>query len=1003
MEPNKENKMFKSVMLFDPLFLHNKKKSSLLLFDENDQKKKLAQSKHINPVEEEIKKIEKTLRLSKRNYNEITNVKLLYQIKEDLNVIKNILDDYNEELKDSSKITFLNVVSFILKKINKKTYETEILKTYFLNFEKLVHLFMPLNININDMMTRLVGQIQYEKKGKNRILFKEGDKGDKFYIILKGVVGILIPQEKIVNCCPTEFLKYLISLYLYQEKSLINKLLVSNRGTLKYDEKIFYSLMDGLKFYHFFIYYSGTKKSYKNPIEFLHKENKINNFIQKKTDFSPEQAFHSLNLTNISEEIYEYYHNSMNEMHSTFLTNLNENKVNPNTFSINSTNLSEFGEYIKEYEHDKRKLKENEFLDKLYRVSELSTNFTLGCSTEEYILRVNCERKIKDISKEIRNNIIKINEEPIDLKYYNYLEVNQLKDKNIFGELALINPNQKRTATIIIKEDCHFGILDKESYEISIKAAQEKSRIRNLLYFTNGFLFKGLTNNYFLNNYFFRFKKKTYNLGEYLFRRGEKRTKIFFIISGELQIGGKMTLKKITEIISYLDRETRWDDGGVIVKYCKKCEDFIKFYEEKENNFRFYVLKKKEIAGLDDMTENDIFLFDCMANSLEPTEVYEFDYKIFKTCLKERPVEINNDNYVAIKKNLLIDRLYKQRNSIANNEFKRIQRDISNQELINMKIKEKKDIKIDKNFLNLNKTIFKKDIHSLIEENKKCSNNLNSTITFDTKKPFLKTIKDLSYYEQDLKHKFLFSKNPYQDSNILTTPNRKSVFMPIESNDSPINNPNILLKLEKDKHKKEKEISNLLKSDNLNLNKIALYLNKSDLTFPQLEQNFKVGNDRKTIYVSKKVCNNNESEFIMNKTISNKSKFTFNNQKIFSLLLKHHNYDDTRNNLNTKDEEKTNKAYENNKENFINVKDEIINNELKNYENYIRNRRKKKFLVSQNNSREKRKYRKRDIEEDYQNIFLIDCLCLDKWEENNNKFHKKSKSEFKGKKITLNQ
>ena len=56
MEPNKENKMFKSVMLFDPLFLHNKKKSSLLLLDENDQKKKLTQSKHINPVEEEIKK-----------------------------------------------------------------------------------------------------------------------------------------------------------------------------------------------------------------------------------------------------------------------------------------------------------------------------------------------------------------------------------------------------------------------------------------------------------------------------------------------------------------------------------------------------------------------------------------------------------------------------------------------------------------------------------------------------------------------------------------------------------------------------------------------------------------------------------------------------------------------------------------------------------------------------------------------------------------------------------
>ena len=56
--------------------------------------------------------------------------------------------------------------------------------------------------------------------------------------------------------------------------------------------------MDGLKFYHFFIMYSGTKKSYKNPIEFLHIESKINTYIRKKNDFSPEQAFLTLNLGN---------------------------------------------------------------------------------------------------------------------------------------------------------------------------------------------------------------------------------------------------------------------------------------------------------------------------------------------------------------------------------------------------------------------------------------------------------------------------------------------------------------------------------------------------------------------------------------------------------------------------------------------------------------------------------------------------------------------------------
>jgi len=171
-----------------------------------------------------------------------------------------------------------------------------------------------------------------------------------------------------------------------------------------------------------------------------------------------------------------------------------------------------------------------------------------------------------------------------------------------------------------------------------------------------------------LNNFFFRIKRKTFNPGEFLFRRGEKRTKIYFVINGELQLRGKMTLKKITEILAWLDGGTGWDNGGMIPKYCRESVDFIKFYEEAQNNFRFYTLKSKEIAGLDDVTQNGIFLFDCVTDSLEPTEVYEFDYKVYESCLEEEIVQINNDNYVSTKKKVLIDRLYKQRNSIAYNE-----------------------------------------------------------------------------------------------------------------------------------------------------------------------------------------------------------------------------------------------------------------------------------------------------------------------------------------------
>ena len=1027
MESHK-NLVFKSVITFDPLHLESNKSNHDIFLDDNDNKKILAKSKNINPIEEEIKKIEKNLHLTKRNYAEYSNTKLLAQIDEDILSIESILEEGNQGLDKSAKITFLNVICFILKKINKKTSENEILKTYFLSFDKLVHLFLPLNVNLNDMMTRLSGQIKYEKKFKNRILFKEGDKGDKFYIILKGEVGILIPQEKIIKCCPSEYLKYLICLYLYQEKSLINKLLLVNRETLKFDERIFDALMDSLKFYHFFIMYSGTKKAYKNPLDFLHQEIKINNYIRKKNDFSPEQAFYTLNLANISEDIYEYYSDKMENINSIFLTNVKNKVKTSGIFSVSSpNNLSEFGQYIKENEHDKKKLKENEFFDKLYHVNELNYKDTIICTTEEYIKRVNCEKKIKEITSDIRNNVIKINEKEIELKYFNYLEVNQLRDKNIFGELALINPNQKRTATIIMKENCHFGVLDKESYEISIKTAQEKSRTRNLLYFTNGFLFKGLTNNYFLNNYFFRFKKKIYNSGEYLFRRGEQRTKLFFIINGELQLGGKMTLKKISEIIRWLQGETGWDDGGVIVKHCKESVDFRKFYEEAQNYFRFYVLKKKEIAGLDDMTEDGIFLFDCVANSLEPTEVYEFDYSIYETCLKEKIVQINNDNYVSTKKKLLIDRLYKQRDSIANNEFSRIKIYILNNENLknneikrNMDVKNKKE-KYKKNCFSLNNTFFNKNIFSSIEDNKTNTNNINNDNNYLARKlPTLYTTGNFNNIKgPKSKLKLYLERTEYNEANTLNQQNSKSFRKSmdlnqtnsksfrksIESNYSTnINFNPLLVKFEKNSQKREKSIACLLKSENINLSKIAFYLNKNNISLPKFKRNSVMNNEQKPNLKFNKSSNKKQNETIIesNNIKDFKKKFVFNNQKIFSLLLNSKDLDSNKNSINytLQSEQNLIKDYENKRENLINEKFKVVNTEIKDSNKMKRNKRKTMLSLGYDNDIKKSKYLKSLVDENYKKIFLIDCLCLDNWEEKNNKYKKKIKAKLKGKKIT---
>ena len=57
--------------------------------------------------------------------------------------------------------------------------------------------------------------------------------------------------------------------------------------------------------------------------------------------------------------------------------------------------------------------------------------------------------------------------------------------------------------------------------------------------------------------------------------------------------------------------------------------------------------------------------------------------------------------------------------------------------------------------------------------------------------------------------------------------------------------------------------------------------------------------------------------------------------------------------------------------------------------------------ITENNSKNIRKFFKNNLDEDLKNIFLIDCLCLDKWEEKNNKFTKEKNTKLKGKKYHI--
>ena len=1004
------------------------------------RRKSTANIDFLNPLEEEIQKISKELSRKKKGA-EFDNNKLLRLVDEDMQKIQNLINEYNLPLDYENKISVLDLICYILKKNTKKIIENEILKTYFIKNEKLVALFKPLNISLNDMFSKLVGHIKYEKKLKDNILFKEGDKGDKFYIILKGEVGILIQQEKIATCSFLEFIKCLMILYLYQEKSLVNKMIMNNRDLLKFDERSFATYMDAFKYYNFYKEYTYLKKQYKDIIEFTCAEKDIDKYIYKKNDCSMHECFGNLRISNHNiDKMYKFYLRMITEIKNNFSNEVGDvdaiSKLKTG-LNNNPNNIVELGLIIKSRQYDINRLKSLEFLEKINNTNEISNNMIYSCSVSNYKKRL-CFEGVIEIVREDAKNYFPIYDDMDNFKYYNYNEINHLKDGNIFGELALINPSKKRTATIIIKEDCHLGILNKEIYDLSIKSAQHKLRIRSLIYFLQGPIFNGVSNNFFVNNYFFRFHKKVFNCGEVLFHRGEPRTKIFFIIRGELQLRSKMSLKKISQVIEYLNDGRDSDDGGLTKKYCRENIEFRQFYEQAKKLLKIYVLKDKEISGLDDMVENEIYLFDCVSVSSDGSEVYELDYKIYEEALRERVVRENNDEYVLKKKEILIHRLYKQRDSIAKNEYERIKAFSLNPNLNPNNKEKEKTLEYNSNLKSMNYFISLSSTYcnnmstklgpSIFEESQLGNNNITNTSVFQSR--MLPNINKrnltLTSYTEVNRNKSNKKQNQYQYQILKTESNEANSIFSMKETKKPVKlkESSVMTKGRSLAYLPSNIETNFRNDNNINsinnISRIASYVNNNNMKkeyFSLPKNNHKLVRpiqDKLLKSQMKKMKKKITTPNLLMKEFTKKyiepnivpckkGKFKFDNQKIFEPLLNNKRIEIDQNkfiNIAIKQSLKFNqsKNNENNKENSnqkIKINNGIKINDL-DFEYPASSNRGKKFNIS---SVRNKKMVDNILDEKFKNYFFIDCLCLDKWEESKNKHLKKAASKLKGKKL----
>ena len=90
----------------------------------------------------------------------------------------------------------------------------------------------------------------------------------------------------------------------------------------------------------------------------------------------------------------------------------------------------------------------------------------------------------KDSQSEESSYINLVNENILEgIKLCTYTKIITLERGSLFGEMALNDPNALRKATIITSTDCHFAVLNKKTFNNSIRMGAQKHMKETLQFF----------------------------------------------------------------------------------------------------------------------------------------------------------------------------------------------------------------------------------------------------------------------------------------------------------------------------------------------------------------------------------------------------------------------------------------------------------------------------------------------------------------------------------------
>ena len=281
---------------------------------------------------------------------------------------------------------------------------------------------------------------------------------------------------------------------------------------------------------------------------------------------------------------------------------------------------------------------------------------------EKYLSRINYEvidNKIEKILLSNERKIIKENDsikpdylfKKYMIKIFGYVNVVELGRGSTFGEVALINDNNLRTASIFVKKKSFFGTLTSHAFKGFMKVFLEKAKRKKISFIFSTPLFKNMNISDIVKMYWNFFVEKKMNKGEYLFKINEERKILYFIQKGSFKlIIPQCTLNKVNFFVS--------EFKNIFIEK--------NIFSNEQKDIIISTIDSGEILGMNDcvMKDNNFFFNAlCESNSI----YFTIDIKIIYLILEQfNDIKENWRILTNKKNNFMIERLINIQNFFKN-------------------------------------------------------------------------------------------------------------------------------------------------------------------------------------------------------------------------------------------------------------------------------------------------------------------------------------------------